>query len=370
MNTKAGSIIERPRKDGGISYQAMVKIPGSKAAVETFRDRDEAVKFLECIGEARDQAAKAKKRRAQNAKQAAPGQLAELNQEDWANEWLNETLNMYGGCERVSNRSKRSLTTIRQIAGDVKLGELDKKWVREYIKRARAMKTRTKAAFKWSSIVCHMRTISAAMAWRADEMEAKGGALPFSKGMMPSNWECKRTRRLSGDEERRLLARLRINTRPSRPHWVRMFRLALRTAARLQELVLAEWSEFDLKGKFWIIPASHTKCSKERVVPLDSVSIRALKAMKLIQSGSSNRVFHEIKSAASASSVFSKTTRALGIADLRFHDLRHEAITRMVLKQRKKTVFELMEIVGHSSIEMLQRYTNLRGDEISANWIG
>ena len=59
----------------------------------------------------------------------------------------------------------------------------------------------------------------------------------------------------------------------------------------------------------------------------------------------------------------------MGIADLRWHDLRHEAISRMVLKQRHLSVFEIMDIVGHSSIEMLKRYTNLRGDELAAKLI-
>jgi integrase len=59
----------------------------------------------------------------------------------------------------------------------------------------------------------------------------------------------------------------------------------------------------------------------------------------------------------------------LGIKDLRFHDLRHEAISRIVLKQRHLSVFEIMKIVGHSSIEMLNRYANLRGEELSRKLI-
>lgn len=369
MKPKIGSIIERARKDGGISFQAMVKIPGSKAAVRTFDDRESAEKFLEEVRIEREKTVKSKKYREHWLTPLTIGQQADANQEMWANEWLKETLNLYGNCDRVTNRSKHPLNTIRKIAGDVKLGELDKKWVREYIKRARAMKTRNKTPFKWGSIVCHLRIVSAAMSWRAEELEAKGVRLAFTKNMLPSDWEGKRTRRLSHDEEMRLIARFRINTRPSKAHWIRMFRLALQTGARLQELVLAEWSEFDLGRRYWIIPASHTKSGKERMVPLPKAAVRALRAMKLIQSPTSQRVFHEIKSAASASSVFSKTTRCMGIRDLKFHDLRHEAISRMVLKQRQLSVFEIMDIVGHGSLEMLRRYTNLRGDELAAKLI-
>ena len=174
MKTDVGSIIERPRKNGEISYQAMVKIPGAKAAVETFRDREGAEEFLAKLQVEREAAARMKRHRERWITPIPPGQQADLNQEKWANEWLNETLNLYGDCDRVSNRSKHPLNTIRKLAGDVKLGELDKKWVREFIKRARATKTRNKKGFKWNSIVCHMRIVSAAMNWRAEEMEAKG----------------------------------------------------------------------------------------------------------------------------------------------------------------------------------------------------
>ena len=51
--------------------------------------------------------------------------------------------------------------------------------------------------------------------------------------------------------------------------------------------------------------------------------------------------------------------------NFRFHDLRHEAISRMVLYKRQLSVFEIMRIVGHSNAEMLHRYANLRGDEMS-----
>lgn len=371
MKTRTGSIIERPRKDGGISYQAMVKIPGAKAAVGTYQDRAGAEAFLDSIQAEREKVAKIKRPRDRERwiTPMSAGQQADINQEKWANEWLDATLNLYSECEGVPDRLKHSIKTIRKIAEDAKLGELDRKWVRAFIKRARAMKTNKKLPFKWSSIVDHLRTVSSAMKWHAEELEAKGSRLPFKLDMLPKNWQVKRTRRLSQDEECQLHARFRINAKRSRPHWTRILRMALHTAARLQEIVLAEWSEFDLERCFWTIPAEHTKAGKERVVPLGKAIIRSLRVMKLIASIESPRVFHEIKSTRSASSVFSRMTRDMGIVDLRFHDLRHEAISRMVLKQRQLSVFEIMDIVGHSDMAMLKRYANLRGDELAAKWI-
>lgn len=51
--------------------------------------------------------------------------------------------------------------------------------------------------------------------------------------------------------------------------------------------------------------------------------------------------------------------KKLDIKDLHFHDLRHEAISRLI----ERGVFNLMEVAaisGHKSLAMLKRYTHLR----------
>ena len=372
MKTKIGSIIERERKDGSISYQAMVKNPGSKAAVSTFNDREGAEKFLDAIRVQKEKNEKIiwQRQRFSPSPEQSPGELAEAAQKAWENEWLRDVLKLYMNSERICPKHKREMNAAIRLGGDVKIRELDRKWVRAYIAKARKTKTRKKTVYAWSTISGHMKIISAAMTWRAEELDARGAKLPFNVKMLPSDWEVKRTRRLSAEEERRLLFRFRTSGKPSSRHWSRMFRMALNTAARLQELRLAEWSEFNLERRFWVIPAQHTKTKVERVVPLNNAAIRALRAMKLIRSPKSERVFHAINSSYAVSNVFGVIVKKMGIVDLVWHDLRHEAISRMVLTQRNKTVFELMEIVGHSSIEMLKRYTNLRGYEVAANWIG
>ena len=45
-------------------------------------------------------------------------------------------------------------------------------------------------------------------------------------------------------------------------------------------------------------------------------------------------------------------------SDLRFHDLRHEAVTRLF--EKGLNPIEVGMISGHRSLSMLQRYTHLR----------
>ena len=52
-----------------------------------------------------------------------------------------------------------------------------------------------------------------------------------------------------------------------------------------------------------------------------------------------------------------RTLAALGIQSLRFHDLRHEAVSRLVDQ-------EIAAISRHKSTQMLRRYTLLRDEDL------
>lgn len=62
--------------------------------------------------------------------------------------------------------------------------------------------------------------------------------------------------------------------------------------------------------------------------------------------------------AQSISTAFTRACYILGIKDLRFHDLRHEAVTR--LAEDGATIPQIQRITLHDSWGSLQRYVNLR----------
>jgi integrase len=49
------------------------------------------------------------------------------------------------------------------------------------------------------------------------------------------------------------------------------------------------------------------------------------------------------------------------LVDLHFHDLRHEATTRLA---EKLTMHQLMKVTGHKSTRMLARYYHPRAEEM------
>ena len=57
-----------------------------------------------------------------------------------------------------------------------------------------------------------------------------------------------------------------------------------------------------------------------------------------------------VKTTASISDKFARMTKKLGIDDLRFHDLRHEAISRMF--ERGMRIEQVQVVSGHSSLEI------------------
>ena len=72
-------------------------------------------------------------------------------------------------------------------------------------------------------------------------------------------------------------------------------------------------------------------------------------------------VFFGVHSA-SMSRAFAATCKAAGITGLTFHDLRHEATSRLFEKGLALT--EVAAITGHKTWQMLKRYTHLRAEDL------
>ena len=60
--------------------------------------------------------------------------------------------------------------------------------------------------------------------------------------------------------------------------------------------------------------------------------------------------------------IWTDIKKTLGISDLHFHDLRHEAVSRLV--EGGLSDQEVASISGHKLMQMLRRYTHLRAEEL------
>ncbi len=158
-----------------------------------------------------------------------------------------------------------------------------------------------------------------------------------------------RQRRLRPGEEEALLASCAAS---SATYLHSLVVLAIETGMRFGELVSITWDNVDLAARTIHLP--DTKNGHARTVPL---STRALGTLKSLSSSDGVKVFAQHRGTIRAA--FGAALKRSGVgSDLRFHDLRHEAVTRLF--EKGLNPIEVGMISGHRSMSMLQRYTHLR----------
>ena len=348
------SITERTTQKGEKRFQVIVRVPGAPSVTKTFPSRKQCEEFGAS-------AQRSMKLQFPPKRKSTAVSLAEFD-----NETIAHTLRLFLASKSATLSNKKVGATVLKHVGYAKQGEASAAWVERFIDHMRAEKTSVGRQFTWDTIWKQIGVMNKARRWRGRMESFPIDRLPFDiKTMFPRNWEAKRERRLHRWEEVALLARLkRMRDRGSMPFWRLLVALALKTAARQQELVNATWENVSFERRMWLIP--HTKTGKPRTVPLSKRSLRILGILRNLRDPNNPRVFHKLGSPASVSALFHRYSKQAGLVDYRFHDLRHDAISRLVLRKRKLTVFEIMSMVGHSSIEMLHRYANLRGEELAS----
>jgi integrase len=77
----------------------------------------------------------------------------------------------------------------------------------------------------------------------------------------------------------------------------------------------------------------------------------------------SNRVFWTWTQKDSVVNTWKRVCRKAGITNLHFHDLRHEATTR--LANKLPNILELSAVTGHKDLRMLKRYYHPKAEELA-----
>jgi hypothetical protein len=101
-----------------------------------------------------------------------------------------------------------------------------------------------------------------------------------------------------------------------------------------------------------------TKNGSKRDIPL---SLRAVDALTRLGVKSSGPVFNYTSDG--FKSAWRTLLRRLGVTDLHFHDLRHEAISRL-FEIGTLDMMEVATISGYKSMQMLKRYTHLKATNL------
>jgi integrase len=162
-----------------------------------------------------------------------------------------------------------------------------------------------------------------------------------------------RDRRLSEEDAERLKAALR-----SARAWYLspVIELAVETGMRRGELLSLRRSRTDFSRRLTWLPI--TKSGRSRHVPL---SPRAVEILMKLPGGADE--FFPISQVAFRQA-WDRLIKRAGVSNLRFHDLRHEAISRFF--EMGLSVPEVTLISGHKDARMLFRYTHLRAEDVAS----
>jgi integrase len=154
-----------------------------------------------------------------------------------------------------------------------------------------------------------------------------------------------RNRILTFEEERLLLDACKpiANRNITRPFVI----LAIETAMRRGEILSLYWENINYAKRTAYL--SLTKNGESRTVPL---STRAIVTLQALPRSIGGRVLPV--NFAALETNFKRARERAGLKDLRIHDLRHTAATR--LAEKLPNLLELSAVTGHKSLAMLKRY--------------
>lgn len=313
-------------------WQARVSRKGEQSLVKTFQTKEDAERWARSIEVEWD------KGTYQNTHQAQKTTFGELIER-----YLREVTPLMRGAKEDTIRLKAIL---RKPIAKVNVLLLNSSRIAKY-RDARLQEVSAGTVMRelayFSSIINHAR--------REWDINIANPVMLVRKPPSPQG----RNRILSHEEEVKLLqacepkANRNIYTRP-------FIILALETAMRRGELLSLRWDNIDCAKRTAFLHL--TKNGDSRTVPL---SIRAIEALKALPRSIDGRVL-PINFAA-LENTFKRARERAGLNNLRIHDLRHTAVTR--LAEKLPNLIELSAVSGHRSLAMLKRYYHPSAEDMA-----
>ena len=145
--------------------------------------------------------------------------------------------------------------------------------------------------------------------------------------------------------------------------------LLILTGARCGEIRLAKWCNIDMDECALTVPVSKT--GKRRTIYLSERSKKVIALIRkrseslgipvtndayLVQNPRTGKPYNDFQVS------FSRARAAVGINDVRVHDLRHTYASLLI--QNGVSLYEVQKLLGHSSPNMTQRYAHLNPNSL------
>tara|TARA_R110001592_G_scaffold340362_2_gene628491 strand:+ start:4359 stop:5276 length:918 start_codon:yes stop_codon:yes gene_type:complete len=163
-----------------------------------------------------------------------------------------------------------------------------------------------------------------------------------------------RVRWLKPHEARRLIAELP-------PHLSAMARFSLATGLRQSNVAYLQWNQVDIYRRVAWVNAADSKSRRSFAVPLNNSALAVLQE----QRGQHNNFVFVYKGkpvGRCSTAAWSKAKDRANIEDFRWHDWRHTWASWHV--QNGTSLYELQELGGWKTLDMVLRYAHLAGDQL------
>ena len=240
--------------------------------------------------------------------------------------------------------------------GDYSLAAIDQQLVAKF-RDERLAGTSNRAAVAESSVRKEIYMLSKILGFGEKECGItlpRGN--PVDKIRKPKDSKS-RDRRLTADE----WAKVEQECKKSRNPWLAAaLTFAVETATRQGEMLSLEWRRIDKERRLaLLLDPDKIKTAEPRAVPLSS---RALAALEGLPRDLKGKVFPVER--LTLTRAFERACARAGVVDYRWHDLRHEALSRLA-ERGDFSVLELAAVSGHKTLQMLKRYTHLQATKLA-----
>jgi integrase len=338
-------IDKRIHKNGTVSYRARVRIKGHPVLSQSFASKTLAMKWKRDTESAVEQG---------KYQYDLPG----------SKNTLTELIDRY--LEKVLPSKPKNARNVRQhllwwkqelghcLLSDIKPSMIAQK--RDELLSGLTCKGKLRSA---TTVVRYLASLSHAFAIAVKDWEwiQENPVMKISKPKISNG----RIRFLNDDEKERLLqACQESESKGLYPIVI----LALSTGMRRGEIMNLKWSDVDLARGSILLQT--TKNGEQRFIPLVGLALELLRSKHISQSADS-LIFpapHSQSKPISIRSAWETALRKAGVANFRFHDLRHTAASYLAMDQA--SLLEIGTLLGHKTVQMTKRYAHLSNAHIYA----
>jgi len=312
----------------GKSWNAQVRVSGWRSFTKSFKSKSDAISWIEETEN---------KLRSSNKPRVNVGEIT-----------LRDLLQKYGSEVSSSLKgSDRELCKLNMLSrhsiADNKLVNLTRKHF-EYLRDERLQKV--KSGTVHAELMLFRRVFKTAInKWGYGLLSN-----PTEHLQLPPPHKSRKRRLVGHEKERTLAAALSQRN----IYIASIIEFAIETGMRRSEILKLRWCDVDFENGFASL--YDTKNGEDRRVPLTRRCIEVLQTVP-----HTNQQVFPI-SATCLRLAWNRARKKAGITNLRFHDLRHEAVSRFF--EMGMSVPEVALISGHKDVRQLFRYTHLNPDNV------